>query len=43
MRWDAVVIDESHNLIGSGERNHRKRLATRLANRTDALLLARSS
>ena len=31
MRWDAVVIDESHNLIGSGERNHRKRLATRLA------------
>jgi ERCC4-related helicase len=40
MRWDAVVIDESHNLIGSGEKNLRNRLAKRLANRTDALLLA---
>jgi ERCC4-related helicase len=38
MRWDAVVIDESHNLIG--ERNLRNRLAKRLAKRTDALLLA---
>jgi ERCC4-related helicase len=40
MRWDAVVIDESHNLIGSGEKNLRNRLAKRLANKTDALLLA---
>jgi ERCC4-related helicase len=40
MHWDAVVIDESHNLIGSGEKNLRKRLARRLAPRTDALLLA---
>ena len=40
MRWDAVVIDESHNLIGSGERNLRNRLAKRLAKKTDALLLA---
>ena len=38
MYWDAVVIDESHNLIG--ERNLRNRLARRLAKRTDALLLA---
>ena len=38
MHWDAVVIDESHNLIG--ERNLRNRLAKRLAKRTDALLLA---
>ena len=40
MHWDAVVIDESHNLIGSGQRNLRNRLARRLATRTDALLLA---
>jgi ERCC4-related helicase len=40
MRWDAVIIDESHNLIGSGQRNLRRRLAERLAKRTDALLLA---
>jgi superfamily II DNA or RNA helicase len=40
MHWDAVVIDESHNLIGSGQRNLRNRLARRLARRTDALLLA---
>ena len=40
MRWDAVVIDESHNLIGSGEKNLRNRLAKRLAKQTDALLLA---
>src|ERR1022692_694617 len=38
MHWDAVVIDESHNLIG--ERNLLNRLAHRLAKRTDALLLA---
>jgi ERCC4-related helicase len=38
MHWDAVVIDESHNLIG--ERNLRNRLAKRLAKKTDALLLA---
>jgi ERCC4-related helicase len=40
MHWDAVVIDESHNLIGSGNQNLRHRLAGRLAKRTDALLLA---
>jgi ERCC4-related helicase len=40
MHWDAVVIDESHNLIGSGNQNLRHRLADRLAKRTDALLLA---
>ncbi|GAB3277683.1 DEAD/DEAH box helicase [Actinocorallia lasiicapitis] len=38
MEWDAVVIDESHNLIG--EASLRNRLARRLARRTDALLLA---
>ncbi len=36
--WDAVVIDESHNLIGSA--SLRNRLARLLASRTDALLLA---
>ena len=40
MQWDAVVIDESHNLIGSGARNLRNQLARRLAKKTDALLLA---
>lgn len=40
MHWDAVVIDESHNLIGAGHQNLRHRLAQRLAKRTDALLLA---
>jgi ERCC4-related helicase len=38
MRWDAVVIDESHRLIGQNTLNNR--LAKRLAKRTDALLLA---
>ena len=37
-QWDAVVIDESHNLIG--EKSFRNKLARRLAPRTDALLLA---
>ncbi|NLU75507.1 DEAD/DEAH box helicase [Streptomyces sp. HNM0575] len=36
--WDAVVIDESHNLVNKGTRNNR--LARRLADSTDALLLA---
>ncbi|MGC4808222.1 helicase-related protein [Micromonospora sp. DT233] len=36
--WDAVVIDESHNLINKG--THRNTLARRLAKQTDALLLA---
>ncbi|MEU6592398.1 DEAD/DEAH box helicase [Streptomyces sp. NPDC046881] len=36
--WDAVVIDESHNLVNRGTRNNR--LARRLAERTDALILA---
>jgi ERCC4-related helicase len=38
MDWDAVVIDESHNLIG--ERSLRNQLAKKLAKHTDALLLA---
>ena len=38
MQWDAVVIDESHNLIG--ESSLRNKLARRLAQHTDALLLA---
>ncbi|GAA1376673.1 helicase-related protein [Catellatospora chokoriensis] len=36
--WDAVVIDESHNLINRGSK--RNELARRLARRSDALLLA---
>ncbi|WP_245588724.1 DEAD/DEAH box helicase [Actinoalloteichus caeruleus] len=36
--WDAVVIDESHNLVNRGTRNNA--LAKLLARRTDALLLA---
>ncbi|MGX9920685.1 SNF2-related protein [Streptomyces sp. NPDC002248] len=36
--WDAVVIDESHNLVNRGTRNNK--LARRLAEQTDALLLA---
>ncbi|MEU2853968.1 DEAD/DEAH box helicase [Streptomyces syringium] len=36
--WDAVVIDESHNLVNKGTRNNR--LARRLAEQTDALILA---
>ncbi|QBI56470.1 DEAD/DEAH box helicase [Streptomonospora litoralis] len=38
MHWDAVVIDESHNLINEG--NLRNELAKLLAAHTDALLLA---
>ena len=38
MDWDVVVMDESHNLVGS--RTRRNRLAHLLAHRTDALLLA---
>ncbi|MEV6769688.1 helicase-related protein [Nocardia sp. NPDC051030] len=38
MHWDAVVIDESHNLIG--ETSLRNKLARLLARQTDALLLA---
>ncbi|WP_369265802.1 SNF2-related protein [Streptomyces harbinensis] len=37
-RWDAVVIDESHNLISRG--SERNALARLLAPRTDALILA---
>ncbi len=37
-RWDAVVIDESHNVTNAGTQNFR--LATMLAGRTDALILA---
>jgi superfamily II DNA or RNA helicase len=36
--WDAVVIDESHNLINRG--SDRNELAQKLAPRTDALVLA---
>jgi ERCC4-related helicase len=38
MSWDAVVIDESHNLIG--ESTLRNELARKLAKHTDALILA---
>lgn len=37
-RWDAVVIDESHNLTNAGTQNNR--LAHVLAPTTDALILA---
>ncbi|MDQ1306340.1 MAG: hypothetical protein QG671_2172, partial [Actinomycetota bacterium] len=37
-RWDAVVIDESHNLISRG--SQRNELARLLAAQTDALILA---
>src|SRR3954447_8520809 len=37
-RWDAVVIDESHNVTNSSSQNNR--LARLLASRTDALILA---
>lgn len=36
--WDAVVIDEAHNLVNKGTRNNA--LARRLAEQTDALILA---
>lgn len=38
VHWDAVVIDESHNLINRG--SDRRALANLLADRTDALILA---
>src|SRR5690625_4424183 len=37
-RWDAVVIDESHNVTNTASLNNR--LATVLAQNTDALVLA---
>lgn len=37
-RWDAVVIDESHNVTNSSTQNFR--LATMLSRQTDALVLA---
>lgn len=37
-RWDAVVIDESHNVTNTGTQNNR--LASVLAPTTDALILA---
>jgi superfamily II DNA or RNA helicase len=37
-RWDAVVIDECHNVVNPGTQNFR--LAELLASRTDALILA---
>ena len=37
-RWDAVVIDESHNVTNSSTQNFR--LATMLSRQTDALILA---
>ncbi|MPY59580.1 DEAD/DEAH box helicase [Streptomyces spongiae] len=38
IHWDAVVIDESHNLINQG--SDRRALADLLAERSDALILA---
>ena len=37
-KWDAVVIDESHNVTNTGTQNHR--LAELLSRNTDALILA---
>ena len=37
-RWDAIVIDECHNLINAGTQNNE--LARLLAKQTDALILA---
>src|SRR5699024_11110811 len=37
-KWDAVVIDESHNVTNTNSLNHR--LADTLAKNTDALILA---
>ncbi|UFU01877.1 DEAD/DEAH box helicase [Ruania suaedae] len=37
-RWDAVVIDESHNVTNTASQNNR--LASLLSQRTDALILA---
>lgn len=37
-KWDAVVIDESHNVTNPGTQNHR--LAELLSRNTDALILA---
>ena len=37
-RWDAVVIDESHNVTNAS--SHNNRLARLLSSRTDALVLA---
>ncbi|GAA2963134.1 DEAD/DEAH box helicase [Streptomyces enissocaesilis] len=38
VRWDAVVIDESHNLINRG--TDRRRVAELLSHQSDALILA---
>jgi hypothetical protein len=38
IHWDAVIIDESHNLINLG--TQRNTLVRKLAERSDALLLA---
>lgn len=38
VRWDAVVIDESHNLINKG--TDRRRVAELLSRQSDALILA---
>ncbi|WP_026931989.1 DEAD/DEAH box helicase [Glycomyces tenuis] len=38
--WDAVVFDESHNLVGSSGRNLRQRLAALVSRTTEALIFA---
>ena len=40
LHWDAVVLDESHNLVGGKKKSQRRELAELLAKKTDALLLA---
>lgn len=40
LHWDAVVMDESHNLVGGQSKSQRRKLAELLADKTDALLLA---
>jgi SNF2 family DNA or RNA helicase len=39
-RWDIIVIDEAHNVAIRGSKSARAKLAERLANRSDTLILA---
>lgn len=37
--WDIILIDEAHNVADRGTNSYRSRLAKRLANRSDALIM----
>lgn len=37
--WDIILIDEAHNVADRGTQSYRSRLAKRLANRSDALIM----